>query len=159
MSSADFYLKRGATNSWVTPLEVTRALGHFDTDPACADPQPWHHADVNYTERDDGLAQPWRGRVWLNPPYAPALITRFSTKMVEHGNGIMLVFPRTDTRWFQLLARSCDAMFLRAGRLQFCRQDGTVGGAFLGSVFFAFGKKNVRALARAKFPGVMFMRP
>jgi len=153
-----FYLKGGKTDTWLTPKEVTRSLGRFDLDPCAAIGQPWHHADKEYTELDDGLVQPWHGRVWMNPPYSVGKILPFVKRFVEHGNGVALVFPRTDTRWFQLLASKSDLMFLRAGRISFCRLDGTVGGQFLGSVFFAIGGQNKKALLNTKWKGVYFER-
>lgn len=56
-----------------TPDEVIRlarnVLGEIDLDPAS---DRWANQRVQakhyYTELDDGLVQPWRGRVFLNPP-------------------------------------------------------------------------------------------
>lgn len=155
--SKEFYLKTGDTDVWLTPKWVTDDLGKFDLDPACPNEQmPWRHARHQIIERQDGLSKEWVGRVWLNPPYNRRLVKLFAQKMVDHGNGIMLVFPRIDTQWFQLLARNCDAMFLLKGRIGFCRMDGSAGGHFLGSVFFAFGNHNAEALKTVKWEGVLF---
>jgi hypothetical protein len=61
-------------NEWYTPareLEAARAvLGEFDLDPACSHrAQATVRAKKYFTVEDDGLAQDWHGRVWLNPPY------------------------------------------------------------------------------------------
>jgi len=45
------------------------AVGGFDLDPA-AGCEPTPIADTRYTPADDGLAQPWFGTVWLNPPFS-----------------------------------------------------------------------------------------
>jgi hypothetical protein len=54
------------TQVHITPRWIIEILGPFDLDPAAADPRPWDCAAVNYTERDDGLRQPWFGRPFLN---------------------------------------------------------------------------------------------
>ena len=48
--------------------KVSERFGGFTLDVAAAE----HNAKARrfYTREDDGLAQPWRGRVWCNPPYS-----------------------------------------------------------------------------------------
>ena len=79
------------SDDWYTPPLVFDALGiTFDLDP-CAPPGgvPWIPAPRWFTESDDGLSQPWRGRVWLNPPYSsPA---PWLEKFVDHGDGVALI--------------------------------------------------------------------
>lgn len=58
-----------------TPYAVTLAamktMGGIDLDPAsCAEANHVVHADTFYTKADDGLTQPWYGRVWLNHPFS-----------------------------------------------------------------------------------------
>ena len=150
-SAAAHYLKPGKTNTWITPREITALLGPFDTDPCAALGRRWSHAYINYDEEMDGLRQEWYGRVWLNPPYSHGLIRQFTKRFIAHGNGIALVFPRVDTRWFQELGEAADAMLLPPGRIRFCRIDGSSpAGAALGNVFFAIGQDNVSALRRLK---------
>jgi hypothetical protein len=89
MSSDDYY----------TPAWIFETLGlTFDIDVA-APPGgiPWIPARRYYTMEDDGLAQPWEGLIWMNPPYSSA--TEWVRQFIEHGNGIALL-PVVKSRWF-----------------------------------------------------------
>ncbi len=65
------------TDQWLTPAPVIamarRALGgSITTDPAsCVQANSWIQAETWYSIDFDGLHidHPWRGTVWLNPPY------------------------------------------------------------------------------------------
>ena len=135
------------TEVWLTPPELVAALGHFDLDP-CSEPvMPWKIADRFYTEEDDGLAQEWEGRVFMNPPYGPKL-EPFLKKLADHGDGIALVFARTETRAFfnQVWPRATAIMFLK-GRVRFYRPDGTQGqSSGSPSCLVAYGWRNMMAL-------------
>jgi hypothetical protein len=90
---------KGKSDEWLTPPEIIKALGPFNLDPCAPVQRPWSMARHYYTEQDDGLAQRWRGLVWLNPPFSQA--DQWLERMVEHGNGIALLAARTETRIFQ----------------------------------------------------------
>lgn len=87
------------TDVWLTPPAIIKSLGEFDLDPCASIDRPWDTAKKHYTIEDNGLAQKWNGRVWCNPPYGPGMAP-FLKKMVEHGNGISLIFARTETKAF-----------------------------------------------------------
>lgn len=138
---------------WYTPESVFAALGlTFDLDP-CAPPGglPWVPAKRSFSRADDGLAQPWHGRVWVNPPYGRG-IEEWMRKLAEHGDGIALVFCRSDTRWWQESLRSADAVCFIRGRLRFVRgADRTQppGVSPAPSVLLAYGPECAAALMRS----------
>lgn len=146
---------RTGKQEWLTPPEIIRALGNFDLDPCAPRQRPWPTARRHFTIADDGLRQPWCGRVWMNPPYGRET-DRWLAKLARHGDGIALIFARTETRMFfdHIWARASAVLFLR-GRLTFYNADGTKpcnsGGA--PSCLVAYGRKNAAALATCGLPG------
>lgn len=141
--------KNNKTDVWVTPRWVFEALGlEFDVDPCSPEGGvQWIPCKKYYTEKDNGLIQPWEGRVWLNPPYGNQT-EKWLAKMHEHRNGIALVFARTDNAWFHEYLSKADALLFLQGRIKFVDWHGVTqskgGGA--GSVFAAWGSDNVAAL-------------
>jgi len=128
------------TVEWYTPPEFFDKMGvNFDLDPAMPEKgADWVPADT-YTRRPaDGLKQPWRGRVWLNPPYGPSLPS-FVDRMIEHRYGLMLVPSRTETDWFQRAATRAWYVNFLADRIHFIRDDGVQARASFGSALMAYG--------------------
>lgn len=75
---------------WETPdhviSSVIAVMGAIDLDPATKGSNPCG-ATRFYTKDDDGLLQPWEGRVYLNPPYsAPAPFLLKLIKEYQAGN-------------------------------------------------------------------------
>lgn len=122
---------------WYTPRELFETIaaehGPFDLDP-CADPRSpiWPLVPAHWTREDDGLAQAWHGRVFLNPPYGRAIAkwTHKAALEVAAGRASLvacLVPARTDTAWWHAAkAAGAEATYL-AGRVRFMRPDGTRG--------------------------------
>lgn len=142
------------THDWLTPPEIISALGGFDTDPCASQFQPWRTAAEQFTIDDDGLAREWRGRVWCNPPYGPHA-EKFLRRMAEHGNGVLLIFARTETKSFQKYCwKQADAMLFMAGRIRFRLPGGGLAGpAGAPSVLIAYGKENADALSMSGIDG------
>src|SRR5207253_227146 len=99
---------------WYTKPEwIARAravMGGIDLDPAsCAFAQRVVRASEWFDRKRDGLAQPWHGRVWINPPYGRGLLDKFIKKLIDeranYEQAIALVISLTETEWFQNLGR------------------------------------------------------
>jgi hypothetical protein len=103
------------------------ALGDFDLDPCAApNPRPWPTALQHIALPDDGLLLPWKGRVWLNPPYG-ADIALWMRRMAAHRIGTALTFARTETEWWKLYVWPIAiALLFIYGRLNFCYPDGSM---------------------------------
>jgi hypothetical protein len=143
--------RAGGPTEWYTPPRIFAALKiRFDLDPCSPGPAvvPWIPVRTHYTRADDGLTQPWYGRIWLNPPYGRG-IDRWLERFAEHRNGIALIFARTDTEWFHRFAASADAICFTRGRIPFLSPtDPTTpaSGPGCGSLLLAHGDRCVGAL-------------
>ncbi len=149
---------------WLTPPEIIRALGDFDLDP-CAPvaPRVWEMAQRHYTIEDDGLLQDWQGRVWMNPPYERNVTHRWMRRLAAHGDGIALIFARTETEiFFPHVWQKADAVFFFDKRINFYHANGiqAKGGAGAPSCLVAYGAHNVAAIERSKLGGkLVLLRP
>lgn len=141
------------STTWLTPLEIIRALGDFDLDP-CGHPN-WPTAERLICLPDDGLAAEWEGRVWLNPPYGAA-VWAWLDKLADHGDGVALIFARTETAGFvRQVWQRADAVKFLHGRLHFHYPNGERANANAGapSCLVAYGERNVRALHDSPLAG------
>ena len=142
------------TDVWLTPPYIIEALGEFDLDPCSPIDRPWDTAKKHYTIIDDGLAHQWQGRVWCNPPYGKHTKI-WLERCVQHGDAMVLIFARTETRmFFDYIWNKASAIFFIKGRLKFCKVDGSVGqSAGAPSVLIAYGDNNAEALRSCTLPG------
>lgn len=135
------------SDDYYTPKWVFDTLGlEFDTDPA----QPiggcsWIPVKRYYTIIDNGLAQKWHGRVWLNPPYSkPA---EWVKRFIDHENGIMLI-NLAKSRWFDDLWVQAHGISLLPYNMKFQTPRDGEKGIFMPTGLFAMGAENVDALAK-----------
>lgn len=139
-------------NEWYTPaiyIEAARDfLGEIDLDPASSEiANKLVRAIEFYSLDDDGLTKQWRGKVWMNPPYAQPYIAQFIEKLcAEFDNAavseaIALTHNYTDTAWFHRAAASASAICFTRGRIAFERPDGTKAAPTQGQAFFYFGNR------------------
>ena len=142
-------------DEWLTPPHVLQALGQFDPDPCAPVVRPWPMADSHYTAADNGLAKPWSGRVWLNPPYGQET-ARWMERLADHGQGTALIFARTETAtFFPWVWEHASALLFLKGRLHFHFVDGRRAPANAGapSVLIAYGSRDAGILKSCGLPG------
>jgi phage N-6-adenine-methyltransferase len=127
-----FYTHAGNASThhaWETPAGLLAALrsvfGRFDLDP-CASRKSRTRvpARVHLMPEDDGLSVPWRGTVFVNPPYGrtlPRWVAKARREVeAAHARAVVALLPaRPDTAyWHADVAGKAVVYFLR-GRLRF----------------------------------------
>ena len=142
------------TVEWLTPPDLVTKLGKFDLDPCTPINPPFVHAKTNFTVIDDGLTKSWFGRIYMNPPYGKGMET-WIEKLKNHGNGIVLIFARTETKcFFNHIWYDADAILFVKGRIKFYNIDGEQKGTpGAPSVFIAYGKENAEILKKSGIDG------
>ncbi len=112
---------------WETPHEFFASLdSKFDfTLDVCAGADNTK-VELFFTEEDDGLAQAWNGRCWMNPPYGRAIGKWLAKAKLEASDNpacefvVCLVPARVDTAWWHdnVMYDATLILFVR-GRLTF----------------------------------------
>lgn len=135
------YMIPAKTSEWPTPAVVFDPLdtefGPFTLDPCGAAEHhytAWKIANHNggrcfdgSTEALDGLAQPWQGRVFMNPPYGrttPLWIAKAHEEIVTGHAEIVVALLKstTDVRWWHEYVENCSYVAERRfikGRIHF----------------------------------------
>ena len=153
--SGKWHPARPSSNEWYSPSWIVdparEALGGIDLDPAsCAQANETIRAARVFTAADDGLAQDWQGRVWLNPPYSGGDLIEWCRKLVaevESGSvveAVVLLPCYVETRALQLVLGACTAACFPSRRVQFERPGLPVRNPPAGSVVAYFGKRPER---------------
>jgi hypothetical protein len=132
-------------NEWFTPstwIEKARAaMGGIDLDPAShAIAQETVRAKRFYTVADDGLKQPWRGKIWLSAllsPFVDKLVSEWTHGAIEQA--ILLTHNYTDTAWFHTAARASQAFCFPRGRIHFLSPAGDECSPTQGQTLFFLG--------------------
>jgi hypothetical protein len=155
VDSGMFYQPR--TIEWWTPREyidmACEVMGSIDLDPAsCVEANKTVKAKRFFDIKADGLTQTWKGRTWLNPPYA-GLTGQFVEKLLAEkacGNvteAIALISATTlEREWFRPL---WDAVLcFHYGRVKFTSPDieliDSQSSPMTASVFIYLGRKEKR---------------
>lgn len=137
-----------ANDTLQTPKYIIDALGPFDLDP-CAGESTKIGA-VNWWDGrgENGLANDWFGFVWCNPPFSQK--EKWAEKIIDHGNGILILPERGSAPWFGPLAESAGCYFVMGKKINF------IGGPSsnnLGSVLFPFGIEAAERIRESGLPG------
>lgn len=147
--------KEDTTDVWLTPPNLIQSLGVFDLDPCSPNNLPWKTANKFYSleNGEDGLSLSWDGRIWLNPPYSNWV--PFMEKLKNHGNGIALIFARTETKgFFDHVWNDADSILFLKRRVKFVKADLSGGGSSTApSVLIAYGENNTKALENSGIEG------
>lgn len=116
---------------WYTPDSIIEramlCMGGIDLDPCSNSHEtPNIPAQRHFTKEDDGLSQPWAGRVYMNPPYGSEIADWVAHLCSEYERGAVteamaLVPARTDTAWFRRM-KAYPRCFVW-GRLHFSGQE------------------------------------
>jgi phage N-6-adenine-methyltransferase len=155
-----------ARHEWYTPAEYIEAardvMGGIDLDPAsCEIAQATVKARMFFSKEQDGLAQPWKGRIWLNPPFESAVITPFVAKLLADyqagaiQQAIVLTDAATDTRWFHDLANLSKLVCFTKGRISFTSPLTDSQAPQRGQAFMYLGDRPDAFVARFKPFGII----
>ena len=135
-----------ASDDNYTPASLFEVLGiRFDLDPAsCPRDLSAVPADRIYTVEDDGLAQPWFGRVWLNPPYSK--VSPWVDRFINHGHGIALLPASRGAAWHFRIWEKAGGVAMWDGR--FVRPNGEPDHIPFQVYLWAMGDDCVDAIGR-----------
>lgn len=140
--------QNSGNNEWYTPADyielANEVMDHIDLDPASSErANEVVKAKQFFTAEDSGLEHPWAGTVWMNPPYASNLISKFCDKLIgdlpDISQAIVLVNNATETEWFKKLIEQASAVCFTYGRVKFYSPDGRIAQPLQGQALLYFG--------------------
>lgn len=147
LSMFSFEQQSLTSDDYYTPKWIFDVLGlEFDLDVASppAGP-PFTPCRRYYTQKDDGLVQPWEGRVFMNPPFSKP--EPWVRKFTAHRNGIAILAV-SKARWMDLLWETDAKITLLPSNLKYETATGEAKGIFMPSLIMALGDENIAALAK-----------
>lgn len=116
-----------AKRDWRPPITFYESLNaefHFTLDAAASDEN--HLCAAYFTERENGLAQSWRGHsVFCNPPYGRGSIAKWAEKAYKETQrggcrlAVLLVPARVNAAWFHDWVYKKAELRFHRGRLHF----------------------------------------
>lgn len=132
--------EHSTSDDYWTPRWIFDAIGlEFDIDVACPPEGPPNTPCKHfYTQETDGLASPWWGTVWMNPPFSKT--TPWVTKFMEHKNGICLV-PFAKSAWANKLWNDADGIVMMPSSMKFDQ-----GSIFIQTMLAGYGEIAIEAL-------------
>lgn len=157
------HYRRIGEETWLTPRWLVDALGlprTADVDPCAPPVRHWATARLHFNKAQDGYNCAWRKSdfYWVNPPHGREC-AKWMEKLDDHGNGLLLIFARTDTLAFHDLVFAhpgAHTLFFFHGRLKFANgageEVGTAGGP---SVLAAYCRRAVSVIQRAMRAGAL----
>ena len=144
---ANGLIDHGTSDDYYTPPSIFEALNlQFDLD--VAGPPggvPWIPATKTLTVVDDGLATPWIGRVWCNPPFTN--IPPWADKLIQHNNAIA-IFGISKSKWCRKVWEAADGIILLPD-LKYIRHCGKKVSIMPTTMLVGFGADNVKAMRQS----------
>jgi hypothetical protein len=144
---------------------VIACMGAIDLDPCSNNREiPNVPAARHYSIQDNGLVQPWTGRVFLNPPFGPDIEVWFSKLYQERSAGhtteaVVLWKSATETAaWKTLTWLSCRVCF-PSTRIRFVGPKGNDSGSTFSPALFYIGNRPERFEAAFAEIGVVWVVP
>jgi|APHM01.1.fsa_nt_gi DNA N-6-adenine-methyltransferase (Dam). len=118
------FVQKSKKDVWQTPDTLWQPIDNrdnIDLDPCAA--KDTNIGDTSYTIEDNGLAQPWSGTVWLNPPFSYK--NKWFNKLEQEASNcdrIYVITPdstNVQSWWHNKLAPMCDWAWFSNGRVKY----------------------------------------